>query len=145
MKLTIYEGMNEIEDEIVINCGMVDKRLKHLIEYIRQYTFSLQGYQGSELFHLSVETLFYIESVDGKTFLYSTSQIYESKDSLTTLEGKLYNTSFVRISKSCLVNTACIKSVKPYANHRMEAALKNGERLIISRNYIDTLKEKLLR
>jgi len=145
MKLTIHEGMKELEDEIIINCGMVDKRLKHLIEYIRQYTFSLQGYQGNELFHLSVETLFYIESVDGKTFLYSTGQVYESRESLLALEGKLYNTPFVRISKSCLVNTACIKSVKPYVNHRMEAALKNGERLIISRNYIESLKEKLLR
>ena len=47
------------------------------------------------------------------------------------------------ISKSCLVNTSFLQSVRPLYNHRLEATLQNGEKLVITRNYIEPLKEKL--
>lgn len=43
------------------------------------------------------------------------------------------------------MNAAKLKYVQPYVNHRMKAELENGEQLVISRNYIETLKEKLRR
>lgn len=36
-----------------------------------------------------------------------------------------------------------LKSVSPLWNHRMEATLTSGEKLVITRNYIGSLKEKL--
>lgn len=81
--------------------------------------------------------------MDGKTFLYLEKEVYTCRDTLTSLEERLSCTSFTRISKSCLVNTSFLKSVRPLYNHRLEAVLQNGEKLIITRNYIEPLKEKL--
>lgn len=69
--------------------------------------------------------------------------MYSAKETLTSLEQLLSGTAFIRISKSCIVNTDFLKCVRPLYNHRLEAELKNGERLIITRNYIELLKQKL--
>lgn len=145
MKITLHEGLAIAETEIEVRCHVADKRLKRLLDYIRQYSFSLEGRMDEASFFLPSEEVIYMDSVDGRTFLYSGKNVYESRETLTSLEEKLVNTTFVRISKNCIVNTAWLKSVSPLWNHRLEAHLKNGENLIVSRNYIAALKEKLSR
>ena len=90
-----------------------------------------------------VESIYYMDSTDGKTFLYQKAQVYQCRETLTALEEKLCQTTFVRISKNCIINTAFLQHVEPHFNHRLKAVLKNGEQLIITRNYIDTLRRKL--
>lgn len=143
MKLTIHQELNIPETEIIINCAHVDMRLQHLVNLIRQYSFSLTGYQDDREFQLPLEQIYYMDSVDGKTFFYLEKEVYSSHETLASLEEMLSHTSFVRISRSCLVNTSFLQSVRPLFNHRLEATLSNGENLIITRNYIDTLKNKL--
>ena len=53
------------------------------------------------------------------------------------------HTDFLRISKSGIVNVSKIAYLKPTLNGRFEATLKNGEKIIISRQYVVNLKEKL--
>lgn len=143
MKLTIHQDLNIPETEIIIKCAYMDARLKRLADLIRQHSFSLTGYQDEKEFQLPLEQICYIDSVDGKTFLYLEKEVYYCRETLTSLETKLSHTSFIRISKSCIVNTAFLQSVRPLFNHRLEASLKNGETLIITRNYIESLKNKL--
>lgn len=144
MKVTVNQDMAYEEDEIIINCSYLDDRLKHLIELIRQYSFSMVLYKGNESYHISLESIFYFDSADGKSFAYTRDRIYEAKESLSELESKLSTTPFVRISKNCIVNSSYLLKVKPMVNHRLEATLKNNEKVIVSRNYIQPLKEKLL-
>lgn len=143
MKLSILQDLNIPETEIIIKCSHVDARLQQLIDQIRQHSFSLTGYQEDREFQLPLEQIYFIESVDGKTFLYLEKEVYSCRETLAFLEEKLVHTSFVRISKSCILNTGFLQSVRPLFNHRLEAALQNGETLIITRSYIETLKNKL--
>ena len=143
MKLTINQSLNQGEDEIIINCNVIDQRLQHLIEYIRQYSFSLSGKIDEQLFTIPLETIYYIDCVDSKTFLYCKDNVYECKERLVALEERLIHTSFIRISKNCILNCMHLKSVSPLWNHRMEATLSSGEKLVITRSYISRLKEKL--
>ena len=143
MKLIINQDLQIPETEITIRCACMDSRLEHLINQIRQYAFSLTGYQEDKEYHLPLDQIFFIDSVDGKTFLYLEKEVYTCRETLSSLEERLSCTSFTRISKSCLVNTNFLKSVRPLYNHRLEAILQNGEKLIITRNYIEPLKEKL--
>lgn len=145
MKLTINENTELTEDEIIINCAYMDERMKNLVNYVRQFTFSLEGELEGKFYQVPLDEIYYIDTVDGKTFLYDSEHAYCSRLTLTALEEKLFNTSFVRISKNCLMNVAHLKCVEPYVNHRMRAELKNGEMLMISRNYIESLKAKLRR
>ena len=143
MKLSIHQNDQFTETEIIINCAYVDTRLQRLTDYIRQYTFSLECESEGNLYQLPIEDIFYIESVDSKTFLYDHERTYSCKHTLTALEEKLKNTTFARISKNCLLNISYLKCVAPFANHRLKAELKSGEQLIISRNYVEALKDKL--
>lgn len=113
MKITLHEGLGLSEPEIEIRCHIADQRLKRLLDYIRQYSFSLEGRIGETSFYLHSEEIIYVDSADGRTFLYSGKNVYESRETLSSLEEKLANTTFVRISKNCIVNTAWLKSVSP--------------------------------
>jgi DNA-binding LytR/AlgR family response regulator len=143
LKLTVNQSLDMKETEVIINCSVMDIRLKNLIDYIRQYSFSLRGISDGESYNIALESILYIDSVDGKTFLYCISKVYESKDTLIYLENTLKNSYFVRISKNCIINLYALKSVRSFINHRMEVTLKNDEKLIVSRNYIDNFKKKL--
>lgn len=143
MKLTIHQDLSVSETEITIHCASIDSRLQQLIEKIQQYGFSLTGYQENREFQLPLDTIYFIDSVDGKTFLYQETEVYRCRETLTNLEKKLSKTPFVRISKNCIINTSFLKYVKPLYNHRLEAILKNGEKLIITRSHIESLKSKL--
>lgn len=143
MKLTIHQDPAVPETEVILRCPVLDTRLESLIAHIRQYTFVLVGYQEQREFHLPLESIYYVDSTDGKTFLYQKAQVYQCRETLATLEEKLRQTTFVRISKNCIVNTAFLHHVEPHFNHRLKAVLKNGEQLIITRSYIDALRNKL--
>ena len=143
MKLTIHQDLAVSETEIIINCAHVDGRLRHLIVLIRQHGFSLTGYQEGKEYQIPLEQIYFMDSADGKTFLYLEKEVYFCRDTLTALEEKLLHTSFIRISKNCIINTDYLKSVRTLYNHRLEVFLVNGETQIVTRNYIELLKNKL--
>ena len=87
--------------------------------------------------------LFYAESVDDRLFLYTAADSYEIRMKLYELEDLLKNKSFLRVSKSMIVNLMKITSVRPALNGRFSAILKNGEEIIISRKYVPALKQIL--
>lgn len=143
MKLTIQQDISIGENEIIIRCAHMDAGLQRLIDCIRQFSFSLEGVKEGRIYQVPLEKILYIETVDRNTFMYDEETAYESRMTLTALEEMLKNTAFVRINKSCILNIGFLKCVEPYPNHRLKAILKNGENLIIARNYIGVVREKL--
>ena len=143
LKLVLNQSLEIKETEITINCSVLDERLKKLVEYIRQYSFSLNGFVEGHSYKIPLEEIFYMDSVDGKTFLYCNNKVYECKETLATIEQMLLHTPFIRISKNCIMNINVLQCVKSSFNHRMEATLRNGEKLMISRNYVENIKKKL--
>ena len=86
--------------------------------------------------------IYYIESVDKRSFVYTKGGCYETKYRLYELE-ELLDSRFLRSAKAMIVNIRKIRSVKSELNGRMRAELLNGEQIIISRGYVKELKEKL--
>ena len=143
MKLTIRQEPAVSETEITILRPEMNPRLQKLADQIRQYGFSLTAYQDSREFQIPLESVCFFDSADGKTFAYQEKEVYECRETLTALESKLRRTSFLRISKNCILNLCFLKYVEPLYNHRLTAVLTNGEKLVITRSYIDPLKTKL--
>ena len=141
MKVSINEDQET--EEVIINCMKKDSRIHKIEDYVNQITVEMNATINGEIFKVSAGNTLYIESVDRKTFLYTKENVYLSQDSLSLLEERLQRTGIVRISKNCLLNVDSLKSIRPFANHRFEATLKNGEKLLISRMYIRDLKKKL--
>lgn len=142
MKLTINQSPEIGETEITIRCSIVTPELKAIIERIRMLDLKLSGMQDGRWYHVPIESIFYIDSVDGRTFLYCADKCYESKSKLYELEEQLRNMSFIRISKSTIINLRALKSVQPLDLSRMEILLNNGERLIVTRHYLHDFKKQ---
>ena len=143
MKITIVEPADGEEDEIIIRCRHMDKQLLKLIYAIKAGQDKITALQNGKYFQVAPEDIYYFEAVDNKVFLYLEKEVYETKRKLYELENIFQGTDFFRASKSCIVNLAKVKSLSPAFNGRFEALMKNGEKVIISRQYVPVLKEKL--
>ena len=93
-------------------------------------------------FFCKLTQIYYIESVDKRTYIYTKGDCYESRERLYELEAKL-GMYYVRISKSMIVNLRKIQNVSAEPGGRMVAVLLNGERVIISRSYVKEMKRRL--
>lgn len=56
------------------------------------------------LFQIPISEIYYVESVERKTFFYTKDEVYMADKKLYELEDLLAGTGIVRISKSCLMN-----------------------------------------
>ena len=142
MKITIETPKPGKEDEVIIRCAEVDDKLMRLIYALREDE-RLTGYLEDKIVKLSLKDIYYFEAVDNKIFAYASEETYEIRRKLYELEQDFVHTDFLRISKSAILNTSKIAYVKPIFNGRFEAKLKNGEKIIISRQYVAELKKKI--
>ena len=89
-----------------------------------------------------IDKIYYIESVDKRTYIYTKDNSLEVSYRLYELESELTR-NFFRAAKAMIINIRKIKSVKSEINGRMTAELLNGEQVIIARSYVKELKERL--
>ncbi len=140
MKLTINQSPEVSETEVIITCSIVSPGLQKIIDSLRALDFTLSGRKEDAWFRIPVEKILYIDSVDGRSFIYSAGSCYESKAKLFELEEQLKNMSFLRISKNTIVNLRALKQARPLELAKMEVQLKNGEKLIVTRHYVNDFK-----
>lgn len=145
MKVVIHENPDLSENHVIINCRKTDVKIRRLESFIKRLSIMMNVVSEGDTYRISADDIMYIESVDRRTFFYTHEKIYENRDPLYQLETQLHNTGIIRISKNCLLNVNHLKSICPYTNHRFEATLANGEKMLVSRNYISDLKKELER
>lgn len=143
MKITIQDLPEGEEEEIVIRCRSMDEQLLKLVYALRAGREKLTVSRQERLFRILPSAVYYFEAVDNRVFAYLEKEVYETKLKLYELEERLAGTDFFRASKSTVINLAKVESLSPAFNGRFEAAMKNGEKLIVSRQYVPVLKEKL--
>ena len=143
MKITIETPRPGEEDEIILRVAAVDENILKLIQSLKTEKDALTGYVDDKIQKLALKDIFYFESVDNKVYAYTAKQVYEVHKKLYEIEEDYANTDFLRISKATVVNVSKITYIRPMLNGRFEAKLRNDEKVIISRQYVPALKEKL--
>lgn len=144
MKITIQEDDNCKETEVQITCRQANSRILELVRMLSASSQErLSGEQNGELHLLQPESLYYIESVDNTVFLYDKDAVYQSSLKLYQIEDANYSPDLIRVSKSVIVNLAKVEKLKPALGRKLTATLTNGEKLVISRQYVPQLKRKL--
>jgi DNA-binding LytR/AlgR family response regulator len=133
------------EPEVEIINTLRDEYVQKLEQYIRRYERVLVGEDNGRQYKILQNEIYYIESVDKKTFIYTSDCVYRSADRLYKIESDISSSGFIRVSKSCLINVNFLESVTSLTNSRLEAALSNGERVCVSRMYIGGIKDALSR
>ncbi len=143
MKITILDKNPEEEDEILIKCDTLDEDLRLLIERIKNRRQKISFLKDSKIFFVELSEILYFESVDDKVFAYTLDQVLETKLKLYQLEENYLPEDFLRANKAVIMNLNKVESLSPAFGGRFEATLKNGYKVIISRNYVPELKKKL--
>ena len=139
MKIIIQEPPPGEEESITISVNSMTDNILKAINLIKSPD-SLTVYIDNEAFMLPITNVFYVESVDLKTFVYAEKNVYQCRMKLYEIEELLKSSDFLRISKQVIVNVRKIKSVAPAGDSRFQATLKNGEKVLISRQYVPALK-----
>ena len=143
MKLEIRKVPENEPEMVEIRYHWVTDEVQEIVSFIKSRQGQLSAARDGKRCEVPVVDLFYAESVDDRVFLYTASDSYEIRMKLYELEDALKHRSFLRVSKSMLVNLMKITSVRPALNGRFSAVLKNGEEIIISRKYVPALKQIL--
>ncbi|MBQ6160059.1 MAG: LytTR family transcriptional regulator DNA-binding domain-containing protein [Oscillospiraceae bacterium] len=131
------------EELVLIRCREITEEVREIEAFVKSRQGSLSCVSEARQYEIAVTDICYIESVDGKTFLYTNDRVYETAYRLYELEELLRSKQFLRISKPMLVNLMKIQSLQPAFNGRFLALLRSGEKVIISRNYVKALKDAL--
>lgn len=143
MKITIDESPDHIETELIIKCSSVNEDIQKLLALFKSTDERIAGIQDGATIFIEPKDIFYFESVDKKTFIYTDSQVLETHLRLYEIEEKLVQQDFFRASKSTIINISKIKKLSPRFNGRLDAILENDEKLVISRQYVPVIKEIL--
>lgn len=148
MKIVIEEPLPGEEEQLILKCREITPALTQLLASLRAGQAPPAGmplavYDGADIHMLPPGDAYYFESVDNRVFCYARKAVYESREKLYRLEAQLQYSDFLRVSKSVLLNIRKIKKLSPAFSGRFEALLDNGEKVIISRQYVPDLKKKL--
>ena len=143
MKITIQDCPDDGEDEIIVRCRHLDDRMLKMIYALKEGQEKLTAFREGRFVQLSPGEIYYFEAVDNKVFVYLEKDVYECKLKLYELEQRFRETDFFRATKSSIVNLSKVKSFSPAFNGRFELLMKNGEKLMVSRQYVPDLKKKL--
>ena len=143
MKINLQEDAGCGETEVTIRCRTADADILSLLATLRAFDRKITGERDGQTFLLDAADILYADSADKHTFLYTAAGVFETPLRLYELEGILAGSDFFRASKSLVVNFRQIRSLRPEFGARMLLTMKNGEKCLVSRQYVPELKAKL--
>lgn len=132
-------------EQVIIECVRVTPDIEDIRSYVLTKETALTGTaDGQRLERFRLEDVYYFEALDEKVFACTKEKVYELKVRLYEIEQTYAPLHFVRCSKSVVLNLMLLDSISPALNGRFFAHMKNGEKLIISRQYAPALKRAVI-
>lgn len=125
---------------ITIEYPCLDEHTKKIINRLERLDLKICGYKDGKEICISTSDIYYIESVERRTFIYTKNKVYTTGKKLYEMEENLHRANIIRISRSCLMNAEKLYCVRQLANSQLEVTLDNEERLIVARTYLKDIK-----
>ena len=89
---------------------------------------------------IPLNDIIWVQAFDYYVKVHVSGKFYLVRESLKKMEAVLPGDRFLRIHRSTLVNINSIQELTPHFNNEYIVTLLSGEKLKISRNYRDKLK-----
>ncbi len=141
MKVSIRKISEKEKEQVIIECVEITPEVMDIKAYAALKGRELSGVaDGQHMVRICLEDIFYFEALDEKVFAYTKDQVCEIRMRLYEAEQLYESCHFVRCSKSVVINLMLLESISPALNGRFFAHMKNGEKLIISRQYAPKIK-----
>ncbi|MEM1484877.1 LytTR family DNA-binding domain-containing protein [Oscillospiraceae bacterium PP1C4] len=145
MRIKLIEDKTLEELTVSIQYSQITNEVRQIEKLLKSLGKVLTGSDNGRTYQIPVSDIFYIESVDRKTFIYTKDKVFRSELKLYDLQDELLSSEFVRISKSTILNINVLESISTLINSKLETVLSNGEKLWVSRTYIPDIKRLLFR
>lgn len=144
MEFVLKENPDLNDDQVILECKAITPDILEAVRVIKQQeNRKIIVYKDGAIHKIDLEDVYYFEFVERRLFVYLESEVFESRQTLGEVE-ELIGESFIRTSRTTIVNWSKISALKPILSRRFEAVLDNGESLIITRNNVSELKRKFL-
>lgn len=144
MKVYIKQINDQANECLIIECVEITTDIESIRSYALSKGTTLTGSADERIYQFNLSEVFYFEAVDERVFAYTKDNTYELKTRLYELEKAYGDKHFVRCSKSFIINLMKLESISPALNGRFTAYMKNGEKIIISRQYVPEMKRAVL-
>ena len=144
MKVNFFLS-NEIDESSAdIHTNQLTENIKKAVSILENDEFNniLPVKKGSDIVFLDFNDIYMVRVEDKQVRVYSENSVYPIKKALYQVEDEL-NLSFIRISKTTIVNMKKIDRVAPSLKGMMFIQLKNGLKDNISRKYLPNFKKAL--
>ena len=142
MKVEIKSVNSYEEEQAIISAVSVTEEIQSAIEILENNCRVVPVIYEDSTMMCRTDKIYYIESVDKRSYIYTKDGCYETKYRLYELD-EILSQNFFRCAKAMIINIRKLKAVKAELNGRMTAELLNGEQVIIARSYVKDLKERL--
>ncbi len=142
MKLTL-QHITEGQDEIIIRYREMTDEIASLVSGIRRRGERIAARDGECELLLDPDQVLYLESVDERVYACTADCVARADLTLAAAEERFAHCGFFRCSKSMVINICRIKHLKSIPGSRVDAAMDNGEHVIISRRYVRALRAVL--
>ncbi len=143
MKLIKTKEKDLKENYLELHYDIIDEETNAVLERLRDTLRYIEGTYEDKKVTIVLTDIFYIETVDRKTFAYTQDMCVEIKEALRDILEEFSKIGFVRISKSAIVNIYKIKKLQGDINMRVIIFLKNDEKLVMNRSYKNDFYERL--
>lgn len=143
MRVEIINNQTTESVNVEIHCKDITDEVKRLKRHIDNFSTGISGTEDGNTYIVSPNDIFYIESVDKKTFIYTEDKVLSTDKRLYELEEILDNRDYIRCSKSVIINLNKVVKLKPEITRNILATLSNDEVVVISRRYATELKKLL--
>ena len=143
MRLIKTKEENIEENYLELHYDKIDEETNAVLDRLRDTLRYIEGTFEEKKVTIALTDIFYIETVDRKTFAYTKDMCVEVKEALRDIIEEFSNIGFVRISKSAVVNIYKIKKLQGDINMRVIIYLKNDEKLIMNRSYRNDFYDRL--
>lgn len=145
MKLRV-EIFDEADEEVIIRCRSMTqevKRIQDLVSSVIENNAELLLHVGSCEYYVPRNEILFFETDGGRTTAHTTDKMYYTSYKLYEL-GQLLPVSFVRISKSCILNAAKVCTIHKNLAGASEVLFRNShKKVFVSRMYFKVLKERI--
>ncbi|WKY43382.1 LytTR family DNA-binding domain-containing protein [Eubacteriaceae bacterium ES2] len=130
---------------VTIEYPKFNDQVSRIINKLKAEKKYLIGTINGQNYKVLIPAIHYVECVDKKSFIYTKNTVYCSELRLFQLEKNLEKYDFVKVNRNCLLNINELLHIETLANSRLEAELTNGEKIVVSRTYIATIKRMVFK
>lgn len=141
MNVIVEEQEDLIEDQVVIYCREENQEIRKIKGFIKNINTKLCASIDFKKVMITPDEIYYIESVDKKTFVYIKDKVLECSLKLYEIEDRFKEFSFFRANKSTIVNVMYIKDINILLNRNLLVTLESKEKITISRRNVKDFRK----